>query len=78
MSSGGAQTPTTGNTDESASRLYLKPPQEIRTMSDEQRSSFAEALYAALMAQMDPDGSKQEAARTRQARKSATEESLED
>lgn len=77
MSGEGAQTPTTSNAGDAAPRIYIKPP-KLRSMSAGQRSTFVEALYAALMTEMDPDGSKQEAARTRQARKSATEEPLED
>lgn len=78
MSGEGAQTPTNSNADDAAPRIYIKPPPELRTMSAGQRSTFVEALYAALMTEMDPDGSKQAAARERQAESSPTEEPLED
>ncbi len=43
-------------------RVFIKPPENLASMPRDQIRAFVEALYAGLMQEMDPDGSKRAAA----------------
>ena len=57
----------TGGSAEGKDRVFVKPPTDLASMRQDQVRAFAEALHAALMQEMDPDGSKRAAARARKA-----------
>ena len=52
----------TGGSAEGKDRVFVKPPTDLASMRRDQVRAFAEALHAALMQEMDPDGSKRAAA----------------